>query len=83
MSQSFRMPAAPLFHRLWIAQKGRCALCQKEMMRNRFEAPHATIWAKRRATLDHIHPRSKGGSDAETNLQLAHAICNKRRGNRR
>lgn len=51
-------------------------------MRNRFEAPHASVWAKKRATIDHIQPRSKGGADAELNLQLAHAICNKRRGNK-
>jgi len=52
------------------------------MMRNRFEAPHARVWAKQRATLDHIIPRSKGGSDAAENLQLAHARCNKIKGNR-
>ncbi|NQY97326.1 MAG: HNH endonuclease [Henriciella sp.] len=52
------------------------------MLRNRFEAPHATIWAKQRVTVDHIIPRSKGGSDAAENLQLAHARCNKIKGNR-
>jgi len=52
------------------------------MLRNRFEAPHARIWAKRRATMDHIIPRSKGGPDTPENLQLAHATCNKIKGNR-
>lgn len=28
------------------------------------------------ATLDHIRPRSKGGSDASDNLRLAHRSCN-------
>lgn len=30
----------------------------------------------RDVTLDHKHPRSKGGSDAIENLQLAHRACN-------
>ncbi|MBR9834336.1 MAG: HNH endonuclease [Alphaproteobacteria bacterium] len=50
------------------------------MLKNRFDAPHARIWARQRATLDHIRPKSKGGSDAEDNLQLAHARCNKLKG---
>ena len=52
------------------------------MMQNRFEAEHARIWSKQRATLDHIVPRSKGGADTLENLQLAHAHCNKVKGNR-
>lgn len=82
MSQPFRAFESKLFDALWTAQSGACALCGERMLRNRFEAPHATIWAKQRATVDHIIPRSKGGSDAAENLQLAHARCNKIKGNR-
>lgn len=53
------------------------------MLRNRFEAPHARIWANQRATFDHIIPSSKGGPDTQDNLQLAHARCNKIKGNKR
>jgi len=52
------------------------------MLRNRFDAPHARIWAKHRATFDHIMPRSKGGADTAENLQLVHARCNKIKGNK-
>lgn len=51
------------------------------MLRNRFQAPHARIWSKQRATFDHIIPRSNGGADTNDNLQLAHAHCNKIKGN--
>lgn len=82
MSQPFRLSDSELLVSLWEQQGGLCALCGKPMLRNRFEAPHAQIWAKQRATLDHIRPRSKGGCDARENLQLAHAHCNKIKGNK-
>jgi 5-methylcytosine-specific restriction endonuclease McrA len=82
VSQPFQTSKNPAFQRLWEDQLGQCALCQKPMLRNRFEAPHARIWQKLRATVDHIMPKSKGGSDAAQNLQLAHAHSNKIKGNK-
>jgi 5-methylcytosine-specific restriction endonuclease McrA len=35
----------------------------------------------RRATIDHILPLSKGGTDAPTNLRAACLQCNNERGN--
>ena len=82
VSQAYKAQSGALFQDLWQRQNGLCALCGQSMMRNRFEAPHARVWAKQRATLDHILPRSKGGKDTAENLQLAHARCNKIKGNR-
>lgn len=36
---------------------------------------------RRRATRDHVIPRSKGGKNRASNLRLAHRRCNQRRGN--
>ncbi len=82
MSQPFKTNESELFEALWREQSGLCALCSKLMLRNRFEAPHSRIWVKQRATFDHMIPRSKGGADKPENLQLAHARCNKVKGNR-
>ncbi|MEO1660253.1 MAG: HNH endonuclease signature motif containing protein [Pseudomonadota bacterium] len=82
MTRSYKAPGSELFQALWETQAGHCALCGTPMLRNRFEAAHATLWAKYRATFDHIRPKSKGGSDQPENLQLAHARCNKIKGNR-
>ncbi len=82
MARPFLAARSAEFEALWTTQSGLCALCGKPMLRNRFDAPHARIWAKQRAMFDHVIPRSKGGADAAENLQLAHARCNKIKGNR-
>ena len=40
------------------------------------------LWGGRLTTLDHIQPRSKGGSDDQANLVLACFGCNKRKADR-
>ncbi len=35
-----------------------------------------------KATLEHIKPLSKGGTDQMSNLAISHYVCNQRRGNR-
>ena len=80
MSQSFAPPDTPLFRRLWAEQNGLCALCGKPMPATRADVAHATLWKKWRPTFDHIIARGRGGSDTPENLQLAHAICNKKKG---
>lgn len=80
MSQSFSPPDTPLFRQLWQDQKGLCALCGGPMPLTRADVAHATLWKKWRPTFDHITPRACGGRDDAVNLQLAHAICNKRKG---
>jgi 5-methylcytosine-specific restriction endonuclease McrA len=80
MSVPHECPDTPLFHKLWNTQSGACALCGKAMPRHRFEVAHATLWKKWRPSFDHILPRGAGGGDGENNLQLAHLLCNKRKG---
>lgn len=74
------MTGSALFSVRWARQQGRCAICGKPMPETRWQTPHATVWKKLRPTFDHIRPRSKGGGDEPENLQLAHAACNKRKG---
>lgn len=46
-----------------------CALCS------------VTIGKPQYLTIDHIIPKSCGGSDEYENLQPAHRLCNERKGN--
>lgn len=80
MSQSVTPPDTDLYKSLWIKQGGICALCNKPMPAKRADLAHATLWKKWRPTFDHVKARGRGGSDTADNLQLAHAICNKRKG---
>lgn len=48
----------------------RCRLCGGRVPKGK-QVPHPKA-----ATLDHIVPRSRGGSDDATNLQIAHYMCN-------
>ena len=50
------------------AQGGRCPICKKAM----------TVFG---ADVDHIVPYSRGGGSERANLQLAHASCNRSKGN--
>lgn len=55
--------------RLWVKQKGVCAYCDIEFK------------TAKEATLDHINPKSKGGSKNITNLALVCYDCNQLKGN--
>ena len=52
-----------------------CWLCGGEI------DPHATRTSPVAGSIDHLVPRSRGGSDDASNLRLAHRRCNVRRGN--
>jgi 5-methylcytosine-specific restriction endonuclease McrA len=48
---------------------GHCGICKK--------------WVQpRHASMDHVHPLSKGGTHTWDNIQLTHLVCNLRKGDR-
>lgn len=57
-------------NRLWKNRPHICGICGLE------------IASKDDMNIDHIVPRSKGGSDDESNLQLSHALCNRLKGDK-
>lgn len=63
--------------RLYDIQAGCCHICRKTI-------PHPldfdAITRTNRPTIDHIIPLSRGGSNALTNIKLAHQFCNSYRG---
>ncbi len=58
-----------LKQKLYGRQNGTCLLCLEDVRFNLME-------------LDHIIPKSKGGSDYDDNIQLLCSFCNKMKGNR-
>ena len=56
-------------HTLYGIQEGKCQGCE-------------VLFPFRNMTIDHIIPRSRGGSNAPDNLQLLCAACNSTKGNR-
>lgn len=61
---------------IWRRDSGRCGICG-EPIDDTLPWPH-----KMSATLDHIVPLAKGGTHEPANVQLAHAVCNSRKGDR-
>lgn len=54
----------------------RCSLCRKRMD---FTLPAGPLGHDKGVTVDHVVPRSHGGSDDPANLRLAHWRCNRER----
>jgi 5-methylcytosine-specific restriction endonuclease McrA len=54
---------------IYIRDKFRCLLCGEKFSSDKL-------------SLDHIIPKSKGGSNHQTNLYTASLICNSRRGDK-
>ena len=55
---------------LWMSQDGVCALCDQDLPRE-----------SEMVVVDHIVPRSRGGSDDKGNAQVVHGLCNGIKGN--
>lgn len=61
--------------KVWKRDGGRCPLCEVEI-------PEEDLLNDDLVNLDHIRPRSHGGSNTLKNLQVTHIKCNSRKGNR-
>lgn len=61
---------------IWIRDAGTCQICLTQIDR---ELPWPDPMSR---TLDHIIPLSRGGTHEPDNIQLAHARCNSRKGDR-
>ncbi len=56
-----------------------CSRCNKRMQ---FDVPRRSRVLKTYATVDHIRPKSKGGTDALSNPMIICSQCNNRKGDR-
>lgn len=66
--------------RLWELQDGRCAHCDGQMPKPDNCRERGEMETALAPTLDHVIPRSRGGSHGLRNLVLAHRECNGARG---
>src|SRR5271166_3066494 len=64
-----------LFTKLYIAQRGKCIYCRKQM-----EQQVSYLQGPDTATFDHIIPVSAGGPNNDSNLVLACRDCNQAKG---
>lgn len=72
--RAHRHPRSLSFHKIGERDGWTCALCGDQVDRDQV-VPHPLA-----PTLDHILPLSRGGKHEPSNCQLAHFICNSRKG---
>ena len=61
-------------HELWIATDWHCAYCGKDMLQKQNDGTFLPLYSD--MTLDHIIPRSQGGSSQKFNLRPSCRKCN-------
>ncbi len=56
-------------YKMWVKQKYECPLCEQHLKASEIFTPELV-------NIDHIWPRSRGGTHRRSNLQLTHKLCN-------
>lgn len=62
----------PFRKRMWIRQHYRCGICGRQIRQR--------VLFKDEINIDHIRPRSHGGTSEPENLQVVHMACNQLKG---
>ena len=65
--------------KLFVKQSGKCYLCGAEMKLPE-DFSERNVRDPLEATIDHLIPRSHGGTYRKENIKAAHAKCNRRKG---
>jgi CRISPR/Cas system Type II protein with McrA/HNH and RuvC-like nuclease domain len=71
-TQRPRKKYIPFRYRLWVRQNYRCPICKRQIRRRYLYTD--------KLNLDHIVPKSRGGTRDPENLALVHIECNQIKG---
>ena len=71
---NFWTPSDQLVRDLYAEQEGICALCGEKMSKDYFNKDYCQV--------EHLLPVSRGGSNGNSNLVLAHRTCNQEKANK-
>ena len=68
--------------KIWERDKGICYICESYVSRPGSEFNEESEFRKNGPTVDHVIPKSKGGTNDLSNLKLSHRRCNETKGSK-